>query len=344
MLLVLLVSIFLLALYRIDVCVKGFHDDFLSKEKTDSIRGIFILLIVLKHSLPYIKRAAYAYEGYGDIAVDVFFGYMSQLVVVMFLIYSGYGVGESYKHKGENYVKQMPRHRILSTFLNFDVAVILYILLVIVLGHELSFKQAALSLTGWESVGNSNWYIFVILMCYSFTYLSLRWSLPNRGCQVAIVFVLCFFAIMFLSQFKKTCWYNTILCYPLGFLFSAFKKQFVKCFKNYYWIVAAVLLLFLALLHWCPTDLFCLSYNAYGMVFGLLVMLLTMKVGISNGLLQWAGKKLFPIYIYMHMPMLAMEAKWPSLIDTQPALFVIISLIITLVIAFFYRFWQIKLN
>jgi hypothetical protein len=44
------------------------------------------------------------------------------------------------------------------------------------------------------------------------------------------------------------------------------------------------------------------------------------------------------------MPMLAMEAKWPSLIDTQPALFVIISLIITLVIAFFYRFWQIKLN
>ena len=43
---------------------------------------------------------------------------MGQLVVVMFLFYSGYGIGESYKKKGVNYVQQMPVHRILTTLLN----------------------------------------------------------------------------------------------------------------------------------------------------------------------------------------------------------------------------------
>lgn len=90
-------------------------------------------------NLANLGYSAYQYHvnGFGDVAVDWFIYRFSQLVVVMFLFYSGYGVGESFKRKGDGYVKSMPRHRILATLLNFDVAVIVFILLGLALGHPI---------------------------------------------------------------------------------------------------------------------------------------------------------------------------------------------------------------
>ena len=344
MLLALLLAIPLLCLYGMKISVKGYHEDFLSKDKTNSIKGIFILLIVLKHSLPYINASAYAFNGFGDVAVDWFVYRFSQLVVVMFLFYSGYGVGESFKRKGDGYVKSMPRHRILATLLNFDVAVIVFILLGLALGHPIDIRHALLSLTGWEDVGNSNWYIFVILLCYLFTYVSLRCKFPGRGYSIGLIFVLCFVAIVVLSQYKKDCWYNTILCYPLGFLFSTYKELIISWFKKSYWLIGATFFILFAAFYCCPSDSLKLTYNAMSMAFVLLFVLLTMKVGINNPPLRWLGKNLFPMYIYMHVPMLLMSEKFPFIVGNWPAMFVIISLVVTLVIAYFYRFWQIKLN
>lgn len=344
MLFALLIALFLLCLYGIHFTVRGFHEDFLSKEKTNSIKGIFILLIVLSHSLQYIEGSSYLFDCFGDNAFTWFFSHLGQMVVVMFLFYSGYGVGESSKYKGLSYVNSMPRRRILTTLINFDVAVIAFILLKVVLGHTISIKQALLSLTGWESVGNSNWYIFVILLCYLFTYISLRLRLPRRGYSIVLLFTLCFATIAALSLFKGHWWYDTILCYPLGFLFSSYKKPVIGCFKKYYWAVGAVLLILFVGLYVCPRDLWRLFYNTMSMTFALLVILFTMKMGINNRPLQWVGSHLFPIYIYMRLPMIFIKDKGISLIEFHPALFIIISLVVTLIIAHFYRFWKIKLN
>lgn len=344
MLLALLLAILLLCLYRMKIRVKGFHEDFLSKDKTNSVKGIFILLIVLTHSLQYIWGSSYEFVFWGDVAYKWILTRFSQLVVVLFLFYSGYGVGESFKRKGDSYVKSMPRHRILTTLLNFDVAVVVFILLGFALGHSIGFKQALLSLTGWESVGNSNWYIFVILLCYLFTYFSLRLPLRRSGHQILVLFILCFVAIGVLSRFKDSYWYDTILCYPLGFLFSSHKELIIRWFKKLYWLIGIALLVFFVVLRLCPTDAHRLFYNSMSMVFALLVVLLTMKVGINNPTLRWLGKNLFPIYIYMRFPMIIMDEKSPSIVETWPAMFVIISLAVTLIIAHFYRFWQIKLN
>ena len=45
----------------------------------------------------------------------------------MFLFYSGYGVMESIRKKGEAYVVAMPRHRVAGTLINFDVAVLIFL-------------------------------------------------------------------------------------------------------------------------------------------------------------------------------------------------------------------------
>lgn len=343
MLLVLLIAIFLLSLYQVKFKIRGFHDDYLSKSKTDSVKGIFILLIVLTHSMQYFAPCGYAYHSVGDTAFMWFTYHLSQLVVVMFLFYSGYGVSESFKKKGMPYVKAMPRHRLLTTLLNFDVAVLSFIILGFALGLSFTLKQCLLAFTGWVSVGNSNWYIFVILLCYLMTFISLRLDIKNPSLRVALVTALCAGCVLILSLYRQSWWFNTLLCYPAGFAFSTYKDSLEPSLKKYYWLFLSLMAIAFILLFSHANDRFGLSYNLLSIIFASLIVLLTMKCGIGNSVLEWFGKHLFPVYIYMRLPMMFMEHKTPALIASQPALFVLISLALTILIAHLYHFWQIKL-
>lgn len=343
MLLALLLAVFALCLYGVRIRFSGFHDDFLAKYRTDAIKGVFILLIVLSHSLGYIRESGYTFSAFGDSCFETFFNMISQLVVVMFLFYSGFGVAESFKKKGTSYVQAFPKRRLLTTLLNFDVAVIAFIILSMSLGLSVSLKDGLLSLLAWESVGNSNWYIFVILSCYLFSYVVMRLPLQRQEYRLSLLFVLCVMTIVVLSKCKEFWWYDTILSYPLGFLFSTYKENFVALFKKYYWAGGGLLLSLFIVFYFCPNGSLHLPFNMVSMLFALLCVLLTMKVRISCPALQWCGNHLFPIYIYMRVPMMLIEHRHPNLISTQPVIFILISLLVTLAIAGLYKFWQIKL-
>ena len=193
MLLLLLILVLCLVLVKASFCFSGFNPNYLDKNRTNAIKGVFILLIVLSHSLGYIKDSGYIFTAFGDILFVKFFNLISQLVVVMFLFYSGYGVSESYKKKGKAYIQTFPQKRILTTLLNFDVAVVLFIILNLCLGVSISLKAGFLSLLGWGSVGNSNWYIFVILFCYFFSFIVLRIPLKKHANRVTLLFALCYY-------------------------------------------------------------------------------------------------------------------------------------------------------
>lgn len=132
------------------------NPDYLGREQCESVKGIFILLVFFSHFMGYVRQT-------GGVAFDMPLG---QLIVTLFLFYSGYGVMESIRTKGAAYVREMPKRRILTTLLNFDIAVLAFIGVDLLLGQSLTAKQCLLSLVAWDSVGNSNWYIFVILLCY----------------------------------------------------------------------------------------------------------------------------------------------------------------------------------
>ena len=341
MLLSLLIAIFVLALYEVKIKTEGYHLDYLSKEKTNSIKGIFILLIVLIHSNQYIISNGYGFTNLGDGFYLWFFGHMSQLVVAMFLFYSGYGVSESFKMKGYAYAKSIPVHRILATLLNFDVAVVVFIVVCFLLSKPLSFSKCFLSLTGWETVGNSNWYIFVILLCYFYSYIAFQLKKNKPRERVLILSLLCLLSVILLSQFKEGWWYGTILCYPAGFVFSTYRIEIIQ--RKYYWCVLLLCVLTFFLLSFLPLDPFGLRYNLESVVFAFLVIQLTLKVGINNKPLQWMGKNLFPVYIYMRLPMMIFDDQTPRFVSAQPAMFIMVSFVVTLVIASMYRFWQIRL-
>lgn len=174
-------AISLLIFYKFQTNVNEYNVDYLYKDQCNSIKGIFILVVFLRHIIQYADETSLNTEW--DKAGLYLNDIIGQLLVALFLFYSGYGVLESIKKKGEEYIDLMPKKRILTTLLNFDVAVALFIITDILLGIDISISQTLLSFTTWDSVGNSNWYIFCIILCYLLTFLLFKFRIvyiPNR--------------------------------------------------------------------------------------------------------------------------------------------------------------------
>ena len=327
----------------------GFFDDFLEKKQTDAIKGFFILMVLMSHCLLEINTAGFLPSRSLDILCFRIRSEFGQLIVVMFLFYSGYGVMESIKKKGSEYLDHFPRRRLLTTLLNFDVAVLVYVVLNLVWGVHMTLGQIGWSFIGWESVGNSNWYIFVILYCYLVTWVCGKLFIHCDLKMVLWTSFLIFAGEIALSFLKhgQSWWYNTMLCYPAGMFLSFFKEPIIAFFKRYYYPVLGLVLLMFLCLHFQSfiPSFRGLTHNAKSIVFSFLVVLSTMKVKTGNRFLYWAGLCVFPIYIYQRLPMRAIRfgvgKPW---ICANPFLFIAVCVLVTGCIVWGYKYWRIKLN
>lgn len=338
-----------LLFFGVRVSKKGtFHADFLSKEQSNAIKGFFILMVFVSHFINLLKVNGFDFSAnILDSSALWFQKQHMQLIVAMFLFYSGYGVMESIKSRGEDYLKAFPRKRILNTLLNFDVAVVIFIVVNLLIGIDMKSKQILLSFVGWKTVGNPSWYIFVILCCYLASYVFFKMFGKNRILAAVSVAVSLVALQLFLFVFKswQYWWYDTIMCYSLGIFFSLFKNKIVPfCLKYYWWILVGLLALFAVMCYqnFMP-ELYGFTFNFKAMVFALLLVQITMKVKIENKVLIWCGLSLFPIYIYHCLPMVSFS----KLLGTgwvcgHAYMLVLMCIAITFIITYCYRYWQIK--
>jgi len=222
-------------------------------------------------------------------------GYIRQLLVVPFLFYSGYGVTLSIVKKGDEYVRNMPRRRMLPTLLNYDVAVLFFLLMNLALDLKLNLSQVLLSFTAWDSIRNSNWYIFCILICCMISWLAYRLAGVSKGMLAAVwAAILLYTAVMYF--FKGHWWYDTVYVYGAGTMFTFYQSKIVEYIKFHYILVTVTsTLLFLAFYN--APQYFSVAADISAVFLCVLVLLLTMKVRLKNDILAWSGKLLFPIYI-----------------------------------------------
>ena len=143
----------------------NYNNGYIDRETTKKINGIFVFLIVLSHFSSYIKLTGDLNEPYAEMK-----RFLGQLVVTTFLFYSGYGILESIKGKKDKFINSLPK-RTLKLLIHFDIAVLLFAILGFVIGKDYPLSRILLSFTGWGSIGNSNWYVFVILVLYMLTFL-----------------------------------------------------------------------------------------------------------------------------------------------------------------------------
>ena len=333
----------IIILFSLRPTTKGFNLDYLSKPTTNAVKGIFILLVFTSHVVPYIVGAGYVYDGIMGELFWWWHSWIGQWIVAMFLFYSGYGIMESIKKKGEDYVALIPRKRILTVLLNFDIAVLVYVILAWLLANEMSIGKILLSFVGWESVGNSNWYIFVIILAYLITYVSFV-CFKNKRISTYTVCSLLFLAMLVLSVFKGNWWYDTILCFGAGLLYSQHKVVAESFARKHYVLSLTIVLIACVLFYNVPYWIRGLRYNMFCIAFCLLNVLLTMKFRINSNLLIWLGENLFPLYIYQRFPMILLSSVAGGYFVLQyPVSYAVICFAITILITFLYKYWAIKL-
>lgn len=305
-------NFFLLALILIIVIgikIKGpgeFNKDYLEKKNTTAINGIFVILVVFSHYAQYADLGGIYDRGY--LAVKA---HLSQMIVASFLFYSGYGMMESLKKKGCSYILRLPV-RFLKLLFKFDCAVLLFILMNMALGITYPRHQTLFAFTGWESIGNSNWYIFDILILYMLMLaaFSIASVCPYTVKHTAGVIILTFATIGFIIVMRKAgkdaFWYNTLMLFPAGAVYSLVKhnaeRLVMRSDFTYFFSMLVVLAGYLyGSSH--RTGYGIQTYIGWSIMFMLLLLLITMKVSVYNGFLEFLGRHVFSIYILQRIPM-----------------------------------------
>lgn len=329
---VFLVMLAVLCLINIKFGVKNGFEDYMSAQKTGAIKGIFVIIVFLSHLRQYIKINNSAFNG----SFSDFMVFLGQLMVVMFLFYSGYGVMLGIIGK-KNYVKNIPTKRVLKVLLHFDISILLFYVLGLLLGKNYSLKKLLLSFVGLDSIGNSVWFVFTIIILYLLTFAAFVFLRKHIIAGTSVMTVLSIAAVIVLKMIKgkEYWWYDTMLCYTLGMWYAIFKLKIDKIllpdFGKWFTLTASMGIIFFYgrnVMHDYPGNRY--VFMAVALVFAIFVVLLTMRISINNGVLRWFGKRVFGIYILQRIPMIVLSHFG---LNENPFLFSAVCFAITIVIA-----------
>lgn len=296
-------SLFLLILLAVScygMKISSFHPDFLSVRSTTAIKGVFAILILLSHTKGYLILG----QGIFDSVFIFTMKYLKQLIVVVYFFYSGYGIMESIKYK-DNYIHGFFKKRFLKTLFHFDLAVSLFLIMQFIIGNRVDAVDFLGCWIGWRSIGNSCWFIFVILSLYLITYLSfISWELifSSRWLPAITVSVLSAGLWLFLRLVKQEYWwYDTIAAFPAGIWFSLLKNQKpVVSIGHNLLLTITIVSFFILWRHFIGIDI----YGICAILFSLTLVSITLWVKLDNLALQWLGKHCFSIYMLQRIPMI----------------------------------------
>lgn len=317
------------------------NEQYIGRDTTTAIKGIFAVIILISHIRPIVTTPSHSdldYFGTLDsrIVADAVLNFLGQLIVVMFLAYSGFGIMESYRRKRDSYLNGFLIKRVLKTLLHFDIAVAFFFVLTFLFDKHYSASDYALCWTGWTSIGNSNWFIFDIIVLYLIAYFALLFSEKYRTSEWTIVFSVAlvtfiFSIIMMKAKPGQNWWCDTLLAFPAGMAWSAGRTRFERAMRSQIvWTITFIssISLFLILHHIGQNML--LAGMFASAAFAFVVILATMRIRVGNPALQWLGANAFAIYILQRIPMIIATEFG---INVNPILFMAIVIPSSLLIA-----------
>ena len=325
-------ALLLLMLFKAKIKVKGFHQDYMSYDSTTAIKGIFAILIFMRHAVPYV--------GTNNWWIDTSFAradrFLGQGIVCLFLFYTGYGIYESYK-KRRSYFDNFLENRLLKTMFSFDIAIVFFFLVrTLVLQKKVGVIELVKALVGISSLGNSNWYMFYIFIAYIIAFLCFK------ICRKSDIMAICAVTVVTIGYclYGKyggldLWWYDTALCVPLGMFYSYFKNKLDRFFQKnnliYYLSLLISILVYVFSTHFHFQTRNNVLIIVSRLFFSILVVMITMKVSMKNRVLLWLGKYSFGIYIMQRIPMIIIIHYMPNI---NSYLFVALNLVLTIALAF----------
>lgn len=306
-----------------------------SISQTQAIKGFFVITIFFSHFCSYVHL-----NQWFDTPVQTYCSFLGQLMVAPFFLYSGFGIFESINAKGFAYIINFPKKRILKTLLHFDFAVLLFLLLDCIIQQPPNLFEFLLSLFAWESIGNSNWFIFAILCAYLFTYIGIFLSKRNRYIALVLISTMSFIYILCISRAKPSYWFDTILAFPAGCLLSLYKTQIYRLSQksSSFIIISFISLGIFSCTKFLPFGNAFVNSQLALISFCALVVLLSSKIQVNGRILNWFGANVFSIYILQRIPM-----NFFSFLEINKYsvyLFFILSFICTLILSILFSKWN----
>lgn len=304
---------------------KSFYCENLSKENTNAINGLFVMFVFLNHSVGYTLLPE-------NTVNNLFFSfskYLGQLIVTPFFFFSGYGIIKSIIKKGDVYVNSIPKRRFLRVLVHFDIAVLLFAVLNVILKIKTKPLEILLSLTGWTNIGNSNWYILAVLALYIIVFVSFKLS-KNKYVSLLLTFVFAGLFICMLFYAKKPCYYyNTCLCYPLGMAYGILEKNInrivTKNVEAYLFFTGALLSAFAVIKIYEPSSV--AFHSIWAATFVLCIVVISKKIRLKSEILNFFGKHIFSFYILQRIPMIILNKIGFS--KSNPYVFVLVCFFVT---------------
>lgn len=303
----------------------------LDRKTTTTINGFFICVVFLHHFSLYCRPSMRSLMGL----------LFHQLLVVTFLFYSGYGCAAQFRSKGWEYIRSFPRKRVLSTILKFDFAVCVFAIASLLLGRPLSIPKLLLSFLGWDSVGNSNWYIFAIVFCYAAFFFVFSFSRVlsqrQRAAQCGGVTALALAYVLVLSRVKPPWWSDTLMAFPAGVLVGLHADAMLGFLRKNYWICLAALIALIVAIPHCPFigHRHWIAFNVKSVAFAIVIVMATMRIELDSPSLLWCGRHLFALYIYQRLPMVVFTTLYPAAFQTKFRwIYFGLSLAVSIAIAF----------
>ena len=318
------------------ICVYGIRlrkptEDCMDIPQTTAIKGILVFLILLSHVRGYISLDGKPGEIY-----DLILSYIGQLMVAPFFFYSGYGVIESFSRK-EGYSRHFLKNRFLKTLVHFCCMIPLFAVMNMLLGIGYPIEDYLLCWTGWTSIGNSNWFVFDTFVLYLATWFSFkafgkaqdkeRQKLYVSGLTLFMALCIC---VILQRSGKGDYWYNTVLCYPFGMLYSCFRKR-IELILEKRWRRAVLSILSLVLFFLLYRIEGSIAYSLCACCFCMVVTLITGYLRIVNPIILWSGKYAFFIYILQRIPMIVLNSiglrNTMALISASLAITILLSIL-----------------
>lgn len=314
--------------------ISNFHEDYMSPKATNAIKGIFAVIILYSHLNGYIMLS----DDMADSSFRMILGHIGQLMVAPYLFYSGYGISESMKRKSD-YFESYPKKRILKTLVHFDLAVLCYLLLMTVIGTYYPAVNYITCWIGWDSIGNSNWFIFDILALYCIVYIAHCFIHYNKvknylGGVTIVTTLLCvplWIALFFAG--KGSWWIDTVITFPLGMWFSLLKDNIENVLRVPQKGTSVMILLVLFFIVWHfikGNDVFGISAS----IFCISLVVLSSRIKFDNKILQLLGNQSFAIYIMQRLPMNLYQSLG---LNDNPYIFTLVSIPSVLMVSWLFN-------
>ena len=307
--------------WGINVSGKGrWQEASLSLQHSKDLLGYFALMIVVHHTIQNLIQNRGT-----NVGIMVVFENFGVCFVGGFFFFSGYGLLKSLYTK-KDYLNHFFKKRILKIIIPFYVVNTFFTYATYRM-KMIEKYEVSPCLTGLVMPNDHMWYLVEIVVLYALFYKNFKNPKSEKSAfikmfaDIAILIVVSFFLGHGPFWFQGEWWYNSTIVFFVGMLIARFEDRVIEFSKKNYCMLTIVLTIAFVVLHiltvriintrgywteyldisWARSNLDKLQALSVQMpmivCFVLLVLLLGLKVKVSNRILSYLGTISLDLYI-----------------------------------------------